>query len=117
MPAGRIRADLPLHRFTRRRSLPFPKETKIGRIPSIKISEMPIMIKTLKNIHSGLLAVGQGLDMVLMSMFLFPFEQPPPNRELFFMSDWDALRYDWQSISGDMRTVCRDLKEGVKHVH
>ena len=55
-------------------------------------------------------AVGSGLDMVLSSMFPFWHRSLPEGKMLFFRSDTDALRHDWQCICGDMQAVCQDLK-------
>ena len=74
------------------------------------------MSSVLAKLSVGFLVVGNGLDMVLSSMFPPGYRTPDPGKRLFFRSDKDALRHDWQCICGDMQTVCQDLKEGANHV-
>ena len=70
----------------------------------------------LTKLSVGLLAVGNGLDMVLASTFPLGYRAPFNGKKLFFRSDKDALRHDWQCICGDMQAVCQDLKDGASHV-
>ena len=74
------------------------------------------MSSILAKLSVGVLAVGNGLDMVLSSMFPLGYRTPFHGKNLFFRSDKDALRYDWQCICGDMQAVCQDLREGANHV-
>ena len=74
------------------------------------------MSLVLKKLSVGVLAVGNGLDMVLLSISPRGYRPPFQGRKLFFRSDQEALRNDWQKICGDMQAVCRDLKEGADSV-
>jgi hypothetical protein len=74
------------------------------------------MSSMLAKLSVSFLAVGSGIDMVLSSMFPLGYRAYPNGKKLFFRSDQDALRHDWQCICGDMQAVCQDLKDGANHV-
>jgi hypothetical protein len=74
------------------------------------------MLSILAKLSIGLSAVGNGLDVVLLSMVPSQWRVQPNTTKLFFHSDSEALQHDWQCICGDMQAVCQDLKDGVNHV-
>ena len=75
-----------------------------------------VMPSILIKLSIGLSAIGSGLDRVLAFMVPSQRYENPNATNLFFRSDSEALRHDWQCICGDMQTVCQDLKDGVNYV-